>query len=65
MTGDLFNFAYQFLVNISFLMFAAMGLIIVLGMLNIINLAHGEFIMMGAYVTTLSVMRACRSCSLW
>jgi branched-subunit amino acid ABC-type transport system permease component len=55
MTGDLFNFAYQFLVNISFLMFAAMGLIIVLGMLNIINLAHGEFIMMGAYVMTLSV----------
>jgi len=55
MTGDLFNFGYQFLVNISFLMFAAMGLIIVLGMLNIINLAHGEFIMMGAYVTTLSV----------
>lgn len=55
MTGDLFNFVYQFLVNISFLMFAAMGLIIVLGMLNIINLAHGEFIMMGAYATTLLV----------
>jgi len=55
MTGDLFNFGYQFLVNISFLMFAAMGLIIVLGMLNIINLAHGEFIMMGAYATTLLV----------
>jgi branched-chain amino acid transport system permease protein len=36
-------------------MFAAMGLIIVLGMLNIINLAHGEFIMMGAYATTLQV----------
>jgi branched-chain amino acid transport system permease protein len=55
MTGDLFNFGYQFLVNVSFLMFAAMGLIIVLGMLNIINLAHGEFIMMGAYATTLQV----------
>lgn len=55
MASDLFNFAYQFLVNVSFLMFAAMGLIIVLGMLNIINLAHGEFIMMGAYVATLSV----------
>jgi branched-subunit amino acid ABC-type transport system permease component len=55
MAGDLFNLAYQFLVNVSFLMLAAMGLIIVLGMLNIINLAHGEFIMMGAYTATLSV----------
>lgn len=55
MTSDLFNLGYQFLVNISFLMFAAMGLIIVLGMLNIINLAHGEFIMMGAYTATIAV----------
>lgn len=52
MWGLAFNFGYQFLVNAAFLLFAAMGLIIVLGMLNIINLAHGEFIMLGAYGAT-------------
>jgi len=54
MGPEVFNILYQFLVNFAFLLFAAMGLILVLGMLNIINLAHGEFIMLGAYATTLS-----------
>ena len=54
MGPEFFNIAYQFLVNFAFLVFAAMGLIVVLGMLDIINLAHGEFIMMGAYASTLA-----------
>lgn len=54
MDAELFNILYQFLVNLAFLLFAAMGLIIVLGMINIINLAHGEFIMLGAYSSTLA-----------
>ena len=54
MDAELFNILYQFLVNLAFLLFAAMGLIVVLGMINIINLAHGEFIMLGAYTSTLA-----------
>lgn len=53
MGPEIFNITYQFMVNFAFLIFAAMGLIVVLGMLNIINLAHGEFIMIGAYTSTL------------
>jgi urea transport system permease protein len=54
MGPELFNIFYQFAVNLAFLLFASLGLIVVLGMLNIINLAHGEFIMLGAYTATLS-----------
>lgn len=54
MGPEIFNIGYQFAVNLAFLLFAALGLIVVLGMINIINLAHGEFIMMGAYTTTIA-----------
>lgn len=54
MGPELFNFGYQFAVNLAFLLFAALGLIIILGMINIINLAHGELIMMGAYSSTIA-----------
>ena len=48
MDAALVNFIYQFAVNWAFLVLAALGLIIILGMINFINLAHGEFIMLGA-----------------
>src|SRR3546814_15164673 len=32
------------------LMLVALGLAIVFGLMNVINLAHGEFLMLGAYV---------------
>ena len=35
----------------AFLVLAACGLAIIFGMMGVINLAHGEFIMCGAYVT--------------
>ncbi len=41
--------------NFAFITLAAIGLTIIFGMMGVINLAHGEFIMMGAYITTLSV----------
>lgn len=44
---------YQFCDSFSFLVLSAMGLAIIFGMMGIINLAHGEFIMLGAYATTL------------
>lgn len=56
MTG-LFDFLFQFADYVTFLLLAALGLIIILGIVDIINLAHGELIMMGAYVSTLAYHR--------
>lgn len=49
---SLFDLIYQFMDNFSFLILSAVGLAIIFGMMGIINLAHGEFIMLGAYITT-------------
>ena len=46
-------YLYQFCDNFSFLILSAVGLAIIFGMMGIINLAHGEFIMLGAYITTI------------
>jgi len=40
--------------NLGVLILAALGLAIIFGMMGIINLAHGEFIMVGAYATAIS-----------
>lgn len=45
---------YQFGTNAALLFLSALGLIIILGMMNIINLAHGELMMVGAYVATIA-----------
>ena len=37
----------------SILILAALGLAITFGLMKVINMAHGEFIMIGAYVTYL------------
>ncbi|MBN8746607.1 High-affinity branched-chain amino acid transport system permease protein LivH [Xylophilus ampelinus] len=52
MAAELFSFAYQFADVFAFLILSAAGLAIVFGMMGVINMAHGEFIMCGAYVTT-------------
>ena len=46
-----FAMAYQFGDAFAFLVIAAAGLAVIFGMMGVINLAHGEFIMCGAYVT--------------
>src|ERR1700691_6819983 len=51
MMGDIFSYLYQFADVFAFLILSAAGLAIVFGMMGIINMAHGEFIMCGAYVT--------------
>ena len=51
MMGDIFSYLYQFADVFAFLILSAAGLGIVFGMMGIINMAHGEFIMCGAYVT--------------
>lgn len=45
---------YQFMNNFAFLILSAIGLAVIFGMMKIINLAHGEFIMLGAYIVTLA-----------
>jgi urea transport system permease protein len=49
--GDLFSYFYQFADVFAFLILSSAGLAIVFGMMGVINMAHGEFIMCGAYVT--------------
>lgn len=51
MFAEIFSFAYQFADVFAFLILSAAGLAIVFGMMGVINMAHGEFIMCGAYVT--------------
>lgn len=41
--------------NAAILFLAAVGLVIVFGMLGVVNMAHGEFIMVGAYVGATAV----------
>jgi branched-chain amino acid transport system permease protein len=56
--GYLVSLLYQYADSVAFLLLAAVGLMIILGVVNVINLAHGELIMMGAYITTLTYNRA-------
>src|ERR671931_2359292 len=56
--ADLVSLAYQYVDTIAFLLLAALGLMIILGVVDVINLAHGELIMLGAYTATLAYHRA-------
>ena len=49
-----FSYAYQYFDNIGFLILSASGLIIIFGMMGVINMAHGELMMIGAYITAFS-----------
>lgn len=56
--GYVVSLIYQYADTMAFLLLAALGLMIILGVVNVINLAHGELIMMGAYITTLTYNNA-------
>ena len=45
------GFLYQFGDAVAFLVLCSSGLAVIFGMMGVINLAHGEFIMAGAYMT--------------
>jgi len=51
MFAEAFSIVYQFADVFSFLILSAAGLAIIFGMMGVINMAHGELIMCGAYVT--------------
>ena len=53
-TGQIVSYLYQYFDNAAFLLLAAVGLILIYGMMGVINMAHGELMMIGAYVATFS-----------
>ncbi len=55
MFAELFAIAFQFADVFAFLILASAGLAIIFGMMGIINMAHGEFITCGIYVTVIGV----------
>ncbi len=57
LTGQLWSvvaFLFQLLDSIAFIILATVGLAIIFGMMGVINLAHGEFILVGVYGTALT-----------
>lgn len=54
MLATVIGFGYQFADTFAFLILSSIGLAVIFGMMGVINLAHGEFIMCGAYVTVLT-----------
>lgn len=46
--------AYLVIYSISLLVLISLGLAVIFGMMKVINLAHGEFMMLGAYVCVLA-----------
>ena len=49
-----FSLLYQYADSITLLALSAVGLIIIFGMMGVINMAHGELMMIGAYATSYS-----------
>lgn len=48
--GQIASYAYQYFDNLGFLLLAGVGLILIYGMMGVINMAHGELMMVGAYI---------------
>lgn len=49
-----FSLVYQYADSIALLSLSALGLIVIFGMMGVINMAHGELMMIGAYCTSAS-----------
>ncbi|WP_339103916.1 urea ABC transporter, permease protein UrtB [Haloterrigena salinisoli] len=52
---ELLNLGFEFVEIFAFIVLATVGLAVIFGMMGIINLAHGEFILVGAYATAFAV----------
>jgi len=55
----LISFILQYLDSVSFLIIAGLSIAIIYGMMGIINMATGEFMMVGAYIFALLVHAGC------
>lgn len=53
----IYSLIYQFGDSFAYLVLSSLGLAVIFGMMGVINLAHGEFIMCGAYVTLILAKR--------
>jgi branched-subunit amino acid ABC-type transport system permease component len=54
-----FSLFYQYADSISLLMLSAVGLMIIFGMMGVINMAHGELMLIGAYTTSVAFYAGC------
>lgn len=54
MASDLLIFLYQWADAMALLLLASIGLIVIFGMMGVINMAHGELMMIGAFSTAYS-----------
>lgn len=52
--GQIVSYTYQYFDNLGFLLLAGIGLIVIYGVMGVINMAHGELMMIGAYVAVSS-----------
>lgn len=52
--ATIYSYLYQFGDAFAYLTLACLGLAVIFGMMGVINLAHGEFVMCGAYVTIIT-----------
>jgi len=55
--------ALSALTSIAILMLTSLGLAVIFGLMRIVNMAHGEFLMIGAFTTTVAVRHA--DLSIW
>jgi branched-subunit amino acid ABC-type transport system permease component len=54
--ADFLLFLHQYIDSIALLMLSAIGLVIIFGMMGVINMAHGELMMVGAYGAAYSTL---------
>lgn len=50
-SDEVINFSISLLTTISILVVISLGLAVIFGMMGVINLAHGEFLMLGAFLS--------------
>ena len=60
-----FNLGFDLATTISILVLVSLGLAVIFGMRGVINLAHGEFIMLGAFATLTGVRSGLNICWPW
>ena len=53
--ASIYTNLYLIVFSISLMLLISLGLAVIFGMMKVINLAHGEFMMVGGYACVLSV----------